>query len=61
MMSSNNYKTVRIGDGAISPQMIKVSNSNIEKHGATMPKMQPVPSQSSGSAPSSTETTNKKQ
>jgi len=60
-MSSNNYETVRIGDGAISPKMIKVSNFNIEKHGATMPKMQPVPSQSSGSAPSSTKATNNKQ
>ena len=43
MMSSNNYKTVRIGDGAISPKMIKVSNSNIEKHGATMPKCSQSP------------------
>lgn len=60
-MSSNNYKAVRIGDGAISPMMVKVSNSNIEKHGATMPKMQPVPSQSSGSAPSATKTTNNKE
>lgn len=60
-MSSNNHKTVRIGDGAISPIMIKVSNSNTEKHGATMPKMQPVPSQSSGSAPAATKTTNNKQ
>ncbi|EFU0737879.1 hypothetical protein IZS90_002285 [Escherichia coli] len=60
-MSSNNYKTVRIGDGAISPLMVKVSNSSIEKHGATMPKMQPVPSQSSGSAPSAAKTTNNKQ
>lgn len=60
-MSSNNYKTVRIGDGAISPLMVKVSNSSIEKHGATMPKMQPVPSQSSGGAPSAAKTTNNKQ
>ncbi|MFJ5508342.1 MULTISPECIES: hypothetical protein [Pectobacterium] len=60
-MSSNNYKAVRIGDGAISPMMVKVSNSSIEKHGATMPKMQPVPSQSSGTAPSATKTTNNKQ
>lgn len=60
-MSSNNYKAVRIGDGAISPMMVKVSNSNIEKHGATMPKMQPVPSQSSGNAPAATKTTNNKQ
>lgn len=60
-MSSNNYKTVRIGDGAISPLMVKVSNSSIEKHGATMPKMQPVPSQPSGSAPSAAKTTNNKQ
>ncbi len=60
-MSSNNYKAVHIGDGAISPMMVKVSNSNIEKHGATMPKMQPVPSQSSGSTPSATKTTNNKQ
>ncbi|MGY0155463.1 hypothetical protein ACVQK1_12265 [Edwardsiella tarda] len=60
-MSSNNYKAVRIGDGAIPPMMVKVSNSNIEKHGATMPKMQPVPSQSSSSTPSATKTTNNKQ
>ncbi len=59
-MSSNNYKAVRIRDGAISPMMVKVSNSNIEKHGATTPKMQPVPCQSSGSAPSSNKTTNHK-
>lgn len=60
-MSSNNYRSVRIGDGAISPMMVKVSNSSIEKHGATMPKMQPVSGQSSGSAPSVTKTTNNKQ
>ncbi|ECC1694563.1 hypothetical protein FNI78_18740 [Salmonella enterica subsp. salamae] len=60
-MSSNNYKVVRTGDGAISPMMVKVSNSNIEKHGATLPKMQPVPSQSSGSSPSATKTTNNNQ
>lgn len=60
-MSSNNYKAVRIGDGAISPMMVKVSISSVEKHGATMPKMQPVPSQSSGSATSATKTTNNKQ
>lgn len=60
-MSSNSYKAVRVGDGAISPMMVKVSNSNIEKHGATMPKMQPVPSQSSGNTPSATKTTNNKQ
>lgn len=60
-MSANNYKAVRSGDGAISPMMVKVSNSNIEKHGATMPKMQPVPSQSSGNVPSATKTTNNKQ
>ncbi|WP_205953437.1 hypothetical protein [Pantoea stewartii] len=60
-MSSNNYKAVRVGDGAISPMMVKVSNSNIEKHGATMPKMQPVLSQSSGNTPSATKTTNNKQ
>ncbi|ARZ00827.1 hypothetical protein AXW38_07465 [Yersinia ruckeri] len=60
-MSSNNYKAVRICDGAISPMMVKVSNSSIEKHGATMPKMQPVPNESSGSAPSASRTTNNKQ
>lgn len=60
-MSSNNYKVVRTGDGAISPMMVKVSNANIEKHGATLPKMQPVPSQSSGTSSSATKTTNNNQ
>lgn len=60
-MSSNNFKAVRIGDGAISPKMIKISNSNTEKHGATMPKMQQVPTQSSGNTPAKTKATNNKQ
>lgn len=59
-MSSNN-KIVRIGDGAISPMMVKVSNINIERHGATIPKMQPIPSHSSGTASSATKTTGNKQ
>lgn len=39
-----------VGDGAIMPQMVKAQSANTEKHGATIPKMQPTPAQSTGSS-----------
>lgn len=61
-MSAKNGKMMYTGDGAPSPMMVKVSNSNIGKHGATPPPMQPVPGQPSGTVPSATtKTANGKQ
>lgn len=39
-----------VGDGAIMPKMVKTQSANTEKHGATIPKMQPTPAQSTGSS-----------
>ncbi|NPE56465.1 hypothetical protein HLB25_19540 [Dickeya dadantii] len=49
-MSQKINNTIRmvVGDGAIVPKMVKAQPANIEKHGATIPKMQPTPAQNSG-------------
>ncbi|HEC5281977.1 TPA: hypothetical protein R3V32_003472 [Enterobacter cloacae] len=39
-----------VGDGAIMPKMMKTQPANTEKHGATIPKMQPTPAQSTGTS-----------
>ncbi|MBJ9873757.1 hypothetical protein I5682_14840 [Citrobacter werkmanii] len=39
-----------VGDGAIMPKMVKTQSANTEKHGATIPKMQPTPAQSTGTS-----------
>ncbi|WP_413725266.1 hypothetical protein [Sodalis sp. RH16] len=48
-MSNKNNTIIHmvVGDGAIVPQMMKSQPANVEKHGATIPKMQPNPTQTS--------------
>jgi hypothetical protein len=50
-MSHKNNTNIRmvVGDGALVPRMTN-TQPNVEKHGATMPQMQPSPIQSSGAA-----------
>lgn len=52
-MSQKINNTIRmvVGDGAIMPKMVKAQSANTEKHGATIPKMQPTPAQSTGASP----------
>lgn len=59
-MSHKNNTSIRmvVGDGALVPQMTKSQLGNVEKHGATMPKMQPSPIQSSGAAQSAQQPSN---
>lgn len=59
-MSHKNNASIRmvVGDGALVPHMVKSQLANVGKHGATMPKMQPSPTQSSGVAQSAQQPSN---